>query len=323
VMTTTADQWEQVGGRFASGDRKALIREVGGLLLRRPWRLSGWLLLAGLAVPRRWSGPVLGRVSRWLYIPGMSPAWRFQNGRRIAEPPADVVAVVLTVGEGTLDECVASVRGQSLSPRETQVIENVAPISEACNRALDLADGEFHAIVDADMVLDRHCFRDLVRMLRSDPNAFCALAMLRDELLGKIAHVKMFRTALTSGVRYEDAPGCDMVFYRAVKARGHSAVMTDRALGRHCSVQDNAHTYHVFARRGQKSRQDRPGEVGDVLHRLAAAYVKRRDADTLLALTAYCHGLFGEQSGEKDFRSYEDGDVRKMQDVLDAFDRSD
>jgi len=306
------------GCSYMKWGKAALLRTLAGGLLRRPWSLGAWLMLLGLAIPRRWSYPILWRLAYWLHVPGISPAWRFRDGRKIAEPPADIVAVILTVGEQTLEECLASVRRQSMPARRVEIIENVAPLSEACNRMLEVADGEFHVLVDADMILDRHCFRRMVRMLRYDENTFCALAMLRDDVLGTIPHVKMFRTALTKGVRYEDVPGSDNVFHWALVNRGYDAVYTQATLGRHVSLQSPEMTYQTFRRRGQKAFLERPEEVGSLVRRLARVYAKRGDADCLLALVAFCHGLFGEETGEKDARRYEEGDVRKAIKVLDS-----
>src|SRR2546421_10917476 len=68
-------------------------------------------------------------------------------------PPSDITAVVLTVGEGTTDRAIASVRRQTLPPRQILVIEEVTPFHRALNLASSRVVTPLFVQVDADMVL--------------------------------------------------------------------------------------------------------------------------------------------------------------------------
>lgn len=314
-----ADAIAQVGRDYLTGSRGARLAQIVPAVLRRPALPGGWLLLLGLAAPRRWSGRLLRRLSHAIYVPGISPRWRFRAGRRVPEPGADIVAVVISTGEKTRDACIAAIRAQSLRPRRLDMVENVAPISAAYNRALEFADGEFYCYVDADIVLDRHCFRTLVRMLWEDPHAAEAMALLRDELLGDIGYVRMYRTKMIEGLQYEDVVGCDRVFERQIAERGYARPLLREALGEHVAVQEPGRTFSSFMRRGSKTASIWPHKAPSRALRLARAYVERRDEAAFTALIAFCHGLFVEQKGERDFRQDEEGEAQKALELLDRF----
>jgi len=303
------DSLAELGRVYFTRRRRWLAARLAAAVLRAPWRVGGWLMLFGLALPRLWSEMALRILARANLVPGVRPC---------AGPLAgDIVAIVVSTGEDTYERCLASVRAQSV-PARLKTVLDVAPMSAAFNRALDLADGEFHCIVDADMILSRHCFRRLLSMLRDEPRAYCALGLLRDPLLGKVGWVKMFRTEMTRGLRYQDVIACDVQFDRALRDRGWLRLETDEVLGQHISLQDPGRTFHTYRRRGQKARLFWPEAIAKELRRIAIAFARRRDALTAAALIGYCQGLSADDKGEKDFRDIESR-AEKLAQVLRNF----
>src|SRR5712672_71664 len=88
----------------------------------------------------------------------------FCGGNRVfSSPHDDVTAVVLSIGEATTDEAVASLRRQTLQPRDTIIVRDVVPFHNALNIGASQVKTPFFVQVDADMILDRECIATLRR----------------------------------------------------------------------------------------------------------------------------------------------------------------
>ena len=191
-----------------------------------------------------------------------------------------------------------------MPPRKIEVVSHVAPMSAAFNCAQNLADGEFHAIVDADMVLDPHCFRTLVHMLWERPKAFCAFGDLRDDMIERPGHIKVFRTAITRQQDYRDEYASELGYRDFFLAHGWEQAYTPQTLGVHHSMQGPAATFQTFRYRGHKKLRFQPDEVPGFVRHLAKRCAESRDPERLIALVAFCHGLLAHETGDNDLRSY-------------------
>ncbi|HNY64287.1 MAG TPA: glycosyltransferase family A protein [Deltaproteobacteria bacterium] len=122
-----------------------------------------------------------------------------------------IMACVFTIGERSEEDCIESVKRQSLPVHRIEVVRDVSPISAASNRALDLAaDADYLLWVDADMVLHRDCAMRLLRLMRED--VLYALAPLRDPVFGLVGYIKLLNMHIVRehGLRFRDVLGCDM-----------------------------------------------------------------------------------------------------------------
>jgi len=304
-----------VARNFERLSRLSLVRNLLRALLLWPWAPAPWLYLAILPLPRRWSAGLLCRLGRWLFLPGISsrdPFERVPENERL-----DVCVVVLSTGEVTHDACLASIARQSLKPRSVKVVRDVSPISGAVNRALDIADNSFLCCVDADMILYSGCLECLACTLALHRRAYLALGLLRDPILGEIDAVTMMRRDAVGDTRYRDVPGFDADLSRRVGARGWLAVRTGQVLGDHFSIQDLARTYQAYRVRGMKrGRESRSNAFRRLVRRTAQAYLDNADDPSLVSLMAVCHGFFADDENARDFRDYNDQEVKKLLRVL-------
>jgi hypothetical protein len=145
----------------------------------------------------------------------------------------DVTAVVLTLGEATTDQAIASARQQTLPPRGILVIEGVTPFHRALNLAASRVSTPFFMQVDADMVLDRDCLRSL--RAHMGPGVGATVGALRDPLMGNVAGIKLFRRACFDRDQVPDSVSPDTDFLGRIERSGWQ-------------------TLHVLKHRGARSR---------------------------------------------------------------------
>lgn len=105
---------------------------------------------------------------------------------------SDISAVVLTLGENTTEDAIASVKSQTQPPSDINLVDSVTPFHKALNTGAARIYTRFFVQVDSDMILDKNCFA----MLRDCINDQVGLVVghLRDPMIGRIQGVKLFRT---------------------------------------------------------------------------------------------------------------------------------
>jgi hypothetical protein len=154
-------------------------------------------------------------------------------------PPSDVTAVVLTLGEETTDRAIASVRRQTLPPREVLVVGGVTPFYRALNLAASRVPTPFFMQVDADMVLDEDCLESLRAHMR--PGVGATVGPLRDPLMGNVAGIKLFRRACFDRVEVPNSISPDTDFLARIE-------------------RDEWETLHLIKRRGARHQSHAFGE---------------------------------------------------------------
>ncbi|MCZ6799281.1 MAG: glycosyltransferase [Nitrospirae bacterium] len=112
---------------------------------------------------------------------------------------SDVTALLLTVGEETTPRALKSLTRQTLPPREIVVIRNVRPFYKALNTGAAKVRTPFFLQVDADMVLDSTCIKDLRNCVSDDVGV--VVGQVRDPMVGRGSGIKLFRTKC-----FEDIP---------------------------------------------------------------------------------------------------------------------
>lgn len=175
---------------------------------------------------------------------------------------SDVSAVVLTMGEATTEQAVASLRRQTLPPRDIHVVRDVVPFHRALNDGARRVRTRFFVQVDADMTLDEGCLAELRSHARR--RVGIVVAQLRDPLLGRVVGVKLFRTACFERAAFPDTISPDTDFGREIAADGWRTVYVGRprekgsdawtTWGEHRPEYSPAYTFRKYLLEGRRYR---------------------------------------------------------------------
>lgn len=213
-----------------------------------------------------------------------------------ATPRADVTAVLLSVGEPTVERALASLAAQTLPPAAIVRIDDVSPFHRALNAGIARVRTPFFVQVDADMRLDPTALADLRACI--GPHVGAVIGGLRDPLRGSIVGVKLYRTAAAvDPVPDSITPAVD--FLAAMRARGWASAHAlawrpgARALwhtfGEHQPDYTPAYTLAKFRLIGARYRHWRTGAS---LRRLFARLQASRHPVARLAQAGTALGLF-------------------------------
>ncbi len=105
----------------------------------------------------------------------------------------DISAILLTIGEPSTDLARKSIEAQSVTPVKTVTVgPEIITYHASMNYGVGKVETDYFVQVDADMVLDEHCFETLRSNIEED--TFAVSAYLRDPLMGVISGVKIWRT---------------------------------------------------------------------------------------------------------------------------------
>jgi radical SAM superfamily enzyme YgiQ (UPF0313 family) len=216
----------------------------------------------------------------------------------------DVTAVICRTDEETFEDCLASLKRQTMRPGRIEVVDNVTPMHRAFNRMLERATTRYYLHVDADMVLAPDCVETLYDAMRKNEDCFLARAYLKDDLLGRIPFVKLFDRERVGDARYRDTIGCDRDFEGRIMGQGYAAVIVERVLGRHISGRSARAVFLKYKRSMEKCRGlNDPVEV--YTKPFFENAVKRRPAMALYALAGFFSGM---HSAGNEFRGERDGE---------------
>jgi hypothetical protein len=212
-----------------------------------------------------------------------------------------VTAVVLTIGESTLDRALASVERQTLRPAEVVVVRGVTPISAAVAVGVEEVRTPFFIQVDADMVLDETCVECLLGGMR--PDVGIVASKLRDPLLGAVPAVKLFRRACFDLVSMPATVAQDSDYYERIGALGWTTIYllsygrsgTPHTLGEHRPEYGPDYTFATFFLLGCRIAYR---QHADALHwRLRSLRASTHPMSSLARL-ALAHGLFSDDRRE-------------------------
>lgn len=229
---------------------------------------------------------------------------------------SDVSAVVLTIGEESLPQALASLERQTLPPAAVILIEGVSPFSAALNEGAARVMTPFFLQVDADMVLDADCVETLRACMEEGVGA--AVGHLRDDLAGRTVGVRMLRTECFATGGFPDSLSPDTDFFDRIAQEGWRRVFAlkfadgdlqhEHVLGTHAPSRDFHYTFQKYLREGARGRSRRRGSA--MRAKLARLQGSRADMATI-AVIALAHGLFlesdrdllapGDRSGDSEF----------------------
>lgn len=123
---------------------------------------------------------------------------------------SDITAIVLTVGETTTSRALKSLTQQTLPPKETIVIRNIRPFYRALNTGAAKVRTPFFLQVDADMVLDSTCIKDLRNCMSDDVGI--VVGHVRDPMVGRGVGIKLFRTKCFEDLQFRNTISPDTDF---------------------------------------------------------------------------------------------------------------
>jgi hypothetical protein len=208
----------------------------------------------------------------------------------------DVTALVLSVGEVYTERALASVRRQAPAVADTVVVQNVTPFHRALNTGAARVKTPFFVQVDADMVLDPLCCTDLRACVTE--RVGLVIGHLRDPMVGRVAGVKLFRTACVAAVQFPNSISPDTDFEKAMWQRGWTTVYAMRhaglppvsfhTFGEHCPDYTPLYTFRKYLLAGARLRYRRRGATPALIRQLrAGAHPAAR-----FAIIGAAHGIF-------------------------------
>jgi len=189
----------------------------------------------------------------------------------------DVTAVLLTVDEPYAARARGSAERQTLAFADVVVVRGVVPFHRALNQGAAQVRTPYFMQIDADMVLDPTCCADLRAAIAA--RAGVVVGHLRDAMLGRIAGIKLFRSACFAPDQFPDSISPDTDFYNAIERRGWSTVYAiqpaavtgdwPHVFGEHAPDYSSLYTFRKFTLLGARHRYRRAAvQVRQLLHRL-------------------------------------------------------
>ncbi|MGH7963152.1 MAG: hypothetical protein ACRERD_15195 [Candidatus Binatia bacterium] len=210
---------------------------------------------------------------------------------------SDVTALVLSLGEDYTDRAIASVRRQAFPAVETIVVRGISPFHHAFQSGVACVRTAFFIQVDADMILDSTCIKDL-RDCVSD-GVGIIVGHLRDPLLNRAVGIKLFRTQSCGRVRHRDSVSSETDFVGDIEREGWTTVYALQyseasparwhTFGEHCPDYNPHYTFCKFVRDGAKARYRKAG--GGIRGLFRQLQTSAHSAATVAAIAA-AHGIF-------------------------------
>ncbi len=153
-------------------------------------------------------------------------------------------AVLLHVGEDTVELARRSLELQTLTLAETVEVVGVVPFGRAFNEAVQRVQTEYFLQCDADMQLYPHCAEHLLEPFLQDPQVAVSVGHLADPLQGKIRGVKIFRTRACREFSVPaDQPDAESRHIQILEQNGWKMVTLPEVLGTH-REQPGEERYH-------------------------------------------------------------------------------
>lgn len=134
----------------------------------------------------------------------------------------DVTVFLITVGASSYPACRQALEAQTVD-FELVEIRDVAPMSAAFQRMLDLCRTPYYVQVDEDMILKPGAIETLARTIRGadDQTAMVYFPLWDTHLDRAILGVKAYRHDVFARFPYEDEQSCEMGQLEAVRAAGY------------------------------------------------------------------------------------------------------
>jgi hypothetical protein len=214
---------------------------------------------------------------------------------------ADISAVLLTIGEPSMERALEAIKRQTLRPAEVVIVRDVRPWHKAINAGAARVATPFFVQVDSDMILDADCLEQLRHRMR--PRVGEVIGMLRDPLMGMVSGVKLYRTECFRQVGMPDSIAPDTDHYQQMRKRGWKAALARRGLstplskvlvlGEHDPSYTPEYTYHKYLIEGCRYHY-RQSHLGIRWH--FAKLEESKHPSALIAQIGLAHGIFLDSS---------------------------
>lgn len=234
---------------------------------------------------------------------------------------SDVTAVVLSLGEPSVERALASIARQSLPFADVVRVEGVTPFHRALNEGAARVRTDFFVQVDADMILDDDCAERLAACAASEVGA--VIGMLRDPLYGRVEAIKLFRTAEITRLGFDDSISPDTDYLGRMERAGRYMVYALRhdgtpehwhTFGEHRPEYEPLFTFERNKRDGRRIRHR--GEADSVRYHLDLLHRSLHPC-ALVAEVGIAHGLFFDWEGDRQDGACEGGaDFHRLTELL-------
>lgn len=131
---------------------------------------------------------------------------------------SNISAVVLTIGESTLQRALDSIKSQSVPIEDIIIIKDVVPFHKALNLGASKVKTKYFLQVDSDMILDEYCAEDLSKCIQE--NTGIVVGHLRDPLIGRISSIKLFNRECFDEVTFSDSISPDTDYINRIERLG-------------------------------------------------------------------------------------------------------
>ncbi len=201
----------------------------------------------------------------------------------------DISAIILSVDEPQLEQCLRSARSQGFS--KVVHVNNVAPQAEAYRQALQQIDTEWYLLLGGDMILHNNAMQRAQKAI-TDPEVCQYQFALWDSFLKiPIYGCPLNQTKAIQSVGIKTKIGNDVDLVSQLKSKGWQRIRFSKEIpiGTHFK---NPNEYQVFSRfrvRGYKSI-DRPKEYAFYMEILKDQFRRTKDPLYQAAISAFLYG---------------------------------
>lgn len=215
----------------------------------------------------------------------------------------DLEVCIMHCNERVVDLCRASLKYQTLQPARIYEVVNVQPLNEAFNQYYGRMKLDYVVKLDADTLLYPFGLEKLYTEFKKLDHTiyYCMIGFVKDVVAGRSAGVRI--TKVDSGIKNMRLPNiiaCDRKekwFMREIYKKHCGHIEDEVAL--HLSNWDGVDSLvSGFFNVGQKSVT-----LGDkklrLLRQICELWIKAGDIEPLIAMIAFCHGLFYPREKEK------------------------
>jgi hypothetical protein len=204
--------------------------------------------------------------------------------------PPKIVACVFSIGERSESLSLASIRKQNYPIYKIELIKNVTPMHAAFNRMFDVSqDADYILCVDADMVLDKDCVFELIRLAR--PNVLFSIAPLMDPVLGKVGYIKLLNMHIVHklDLKFRNVLGCDVDFIKQAQHIEPLIQIENYTISRNpLGIHHPTYTAQELFKKNQIEKKKRGNNINtDLLYSMMENFIKSKS----LVLLA---GIMGE-----------------------------
>lgn len=204
-----------------------------------------------------------------------------------------IECVIIAVDEPQLDRCLHAVHTQDRPFDRVRLVNNVAPVATAYNRAMADIEYERVMLVGGDMILYPHAARYALNLTMDAAGVYAWGFGLWDPFIRKvICCTKVYPGDVAGQYPYRDVLRCDLAALAEAKKDGlREMLLLDVVLGTHFENPNADQVFRRFYVRGQKPRTG--------LYRKLLRRMKKETGDRRydVALDALAQGEAGPRLG--------------------------